>query len=58
MDVYQLALMTVLQAVETKKVKMGHEGVHRNSEDYYKEMKMVVKGTDTIPFGVSRDLKM
>ena len=45
--------VAVLQSVENKKVKLSHEGVHRNNEDYKREMKSVVRGTDTIPLAVS-----
>ena len=42
----------VLQAVESKRVKLAHDGVHRNNEEYETHMKPVVKGADTIPLGV------
>lgn len=42
----------VLQAIERKKVKLTHEGVHKNDDQFLREMKPVVKATDTIPFGV------
>ena len=43
----------MLQAVERKKVKLTHEGVHKSSERYEREMKPVVdKASDTIPLGV------
>ena len=41
-----------MQAVETKRVKLNHEGVHKNTEEFYREIKSVVKGTDTIPLAV------
>ena len=45
-------ITSVLQAVETKRVKLNHEGVHKNTEQFYREMKSVVKGADTIPLAV------
>lgn len=44
--------LRLLQAVETKRVKLNHDGVYKNSDDYYKEMKSVVKRTDTIPLAL------
>ena len=38
--------------METKWVKLNHEGVHKNTEQFYREMKSVVKGADTIPLAV------
>ena len=46
-------ILLVLQAVESKRVKLIHEGNHRNSDEYSSQMKTVVKASDTIPFGVS-----
>ena len=42
--------------METKRAKLNHDGVFKNSDDYYKEMKSVVKRTDTIPLAVSSDV--
>jgi hypothetical protein len=44
--------LRLLQAVESKRVKLAHDGVHRNNEEYETYMKPVVKGADTIPLGV------
>jgi hypothetical protein len=46
------SLPPVLQAVESKRVKLTHDGLHRNTKDYEIHMKPVVKGADTIPLGV------
>jgi DNA primase large subunit len=47
--------LRLLQAVETKRVKLNHEGVHKNTEQFYREMKSVVKGTDTIPLALYQE---
>ena len=38
--------------MERKREKLSQEGVHRNSKDYFTQMKTVVKGSDTVPFTV------
>ena len=43
----------VLKQVEEVREKAAHSGVHKNDEEYLREMRKVVRTTTTIPFTVS-----
>jgi DNA primase large subunit len=43
--------------VESKRVKLTHDGLHRNTKDYEIHMKPVVKGADTIPLGLHQEFE-